>query len=133
MASIGISYSPQGGGTPYNLVLDNFGGQELPRSYESSASFGNSANGAVIMSGPAYRQKFQWVISSLVPDTDALLFDEMFRAWDSDRGNGLPVACGLIDNTFGPSVSANVVFITPPSYTYMGPRLTLVSFGLKEA
>ena len=133
MSSIGISYSPQGGGTPYNFVLDNFGGQELPRSYEASASFSDSANGATLLSGPAYRQKYQWVISSLMPDSDALSFDEMFRAWDLDRGNGLPVGCGLIDETFGPSVSATVVFVTPPVYTYMGPQFTLVSFGLKEA
>lgn len=133
MSSIGISYSPQGGGTPYNFVLDNFGGNEMPRSYESSASFSDSANGATLLTGPAYRQKYQWVISSIMRSPDALQLDEMFRAWDLDRGDGLPVGCGLIDNTFGPSVNATVVFITPPTYTYMGPRLTLVSFGLKEA
>ena len=133
MARIGISYTSQNGGVVYNFVLDNFGGFEMPRSYESSTSFTDSANGASLLTGPAYKQKYQWVISTVMPDSSALNFDSMFRSWDEDRGEGLPVACGLTDTTFGPQVDANVVFVTPPSYTYMGPALTLVSFGLKEA
>lgn len=132
MKRIGISYTPQSGG-PYNFILDNFGGMEIPRSYQASASFSDSANGASILTGPAYVQKYQWVISTVMPDSDAFSFDAMFRAWDLDRSNGLPVACGLTDTTFGPQVDATVVFVTPPSYTRMGTRFALVSFGLMEA
>lgn len=132
MSRIGLSYTSPNGGGAYNFILDNFGGFELPRSYEASASFSDSANGATLSSGPAYKQKHQWVISTIMPKGDAVDFDSMFGAWDADRGLGLPVACGLVDTTFGPEVQATVVFVTPPSYTHMGPGFTLVSFGLKE-
>lgn len=133
MAQIGISYTPSGGSPVYNFVLDNFGGNEMPRSYLSSADFSQSANGASIISGPAFRQKYQWVVSTVMPTSDAGNFDAMFRAWDQDRANGLPVACGITDTTFGGQVDADVVFVTPPSYTYFGPGFSLVSFGLMEA
>ena len=132
MSVLGLSYSAQGGGV-YNFVLDNFGGNEMPRSYESSASFSSSANGASILTGPAYRQKYQWVISTIMPTASAHEFDEMFVDWDTDRSAGYPVALGVNDQTFGATVTGNAVFVTPPSYTRMGPQLTLVSFGLLEA
>lgn len=133
MAQIGLSYTPSGGSPVYNIVLDNFGDQAMPRTYDGSASYSDSANGASILEGPAYRQKYLWAVSSLVTDTLALEFDEMFRAWDADRAAGLPAVCGVADTTFGPQIDTQVLFITPPSYTYMGPKLTMISFGLKEA
>ena len=132
MAQIGLSYTPSGGSPVYNIVLDNFGSQSMPRTYEGSASYSDSANGAAILGGPAYLQKYIWAVSSLVASTLALEFDEMFRAWDTDRASGLPAVCGIADTTFGPQVDTQVLFITPPSYTYMGPKLTMISFGLKE-
>lgn len=132
MAQIGLSYTPSGGSPVYNIVLSNFGDDGLPRSYDGSANYTDSANGAAILDGPAYLQKYSWAVSSLVPKALALEFDEMFRAWDTDRAAGLPAVCGLSDTTFGPQVDTQVLFITPPSYTYMGPVLTMVSFGLKE-
>lgn len=128
---IGISYTDSGS-TAYNFQIDNFGDNAYPRSYMDSASFDMSANGASILGGPAFRQKYQWVISTIMQTTDAEAFDVMFQSWDYDRATGLNAACGLIDETWGPDVSANVVFVTAPSYARMGPRLTLVSFGLQE-
>jgi len=133
MAQIGISYTPSGGSPVYNFVLDNFGGNEMPRSYLASAEFSQSANGASIINGPAYSQKYQWAITTVMPTVDAGSFDAMFRDWDQDRASGLPVACGVTDTTFGADVNADVVFVTPPSYTYFGPGFSLVSFGLMEA
>lgn len=132
MAQIGISYTPSGGSPAYNFVLDNFGEQNMPRTYLSSTDFSQSANGASVISGPAFAQKYQWAISTVMPTTDAGDFDAMFRAWDQDRAAGLPVACGVTDTTFGAEVNASVVFATPPSYTYFGPGFSLVSFGLME-
>ena len=132
MKRIGLSYTSQGG-TTYNIIIDNFGDRAIPRTYESSAVFSDSANGAGIVSGPAYKQKFQWVISTLTTREKAEEFDIMFAAWDQDRAAGLPAACGIIDQTFGPDVVANAVFVTPPSYVCLSPRDYLVSFGLKEA
>jgi len=124
---IGISY----GGT-YNFQLDNFGDNAYPRSYVNSATFDLSANGANILGGPAFRQKYQWVISSVMDTAIAQDFDIMFRAWDLDRGRGEAAAVGIVDQTWGADVSTNAVFVTPPVYTRMGPNLTLVSFGLQE-
>ena len=132
MKRIGLSYTSQGG-TTYNIIIDNFGDRAIPRTYESSAVFSDSANGANISSGPAYKQKFQWVISTLTTKQKAEEFDLMFAAWDTDRSAGLPAACGIIDQTFGPDVVGSAVFVTPPSYVCLSPKDYLVSFGLKEA
>ena len=128
---IGISYTADGG-TASNFQIDNFGDNAMPRSYVSNARFNLSANGASILGGPAYRKKYQWVISTVMSTSDAEAFDVMFQAWDTDRAAGLTAACGVTDQTWGPDVSTNAVFVTPPTYTRMSPILTLVSFGLQE-
>ena len=127
---IGISYT--GGGAAYNFQIDNFGDNAMPRSYVGSISFDMSANGASILGGPAYRQKYQWVISTIMRTADAQDFDDMFRAWDADRAEGLTAACGVTDQTWGPVVDTNAVFVTAPTYTRLSPTLTLTSFGLQE-
>lgn len=132
MSQIGLSYTPSGGSPVYNIVLGNFGDQAFPRTYLDSASFDQSASGATLLTGPAYSQKYQWVISSVVDTAIAEQFDAMFQAWDADRAAGLAVACGITDNTFGATVNTSVIFVTAPSYTYMGPAYTMVSFGLQE-
>jgi len=132
VASIGIAYTPQSGSPAYNFVIDNFQDAAMPRTYMSSATFDKSVNGAVILGGPAYRDKYQWVIATLMPTADAEAFDDMFRAWDTDRAAGHSVACGIVDETWGAQVSTSAVFMTPPTYTYSGGNLTMVSFGLGE-
>jgi len=128
---IGISYTASGG-TAYSFQVDNFGDNAMPRSYVGSATFDLSANGANILGGPAFKQKYQWVISTIMGTPDAQAFDVMFQAWDTDRGAGLTAACGIVDQTWGPELTTNAVFVTPPVYTRMSPRLTMVSFGLQE-
>jgi hypothetical protein len=132
MSQIGVSYTPSGGSPVYNFVFDNFGDNALPRSYQGSATFTQSANGASIIAGPAFRQKYMWAFASIVTKEEAALFDEMFQAWDADRSAGIPAAVGVTDETFGPSVSASAVITTPPTYNRMGPRLMLVAFSLTE-
>lgn len=129
---IGISYTPSSGSPVYSLQFDNFGDNAFPRSYVNSVQFDLSANGTNIMGGPAYSQKFQWVVSSIVDSADALTFDQLYRSWDADRAEGRSAAVGIIDQTFGPDVDTSAVFVTAPVYTYMGPKLTMVSFGLQE-
>ena len=131
MSQIGISYTASDA-TVYNIVLENFGENAFPRTYQESASFEKSANGTSLISGPVYRQKYMWAISSIVLTTVATEFDSLFQDWDQDRSDGLSATCGVSDSTFGPTVSTSVVFSTPPSYTYMGPALTMISFGLME-
>ena len=128
---IGISYTASGG-TAYNFQIDNFGDNAMPRSYVGAASYGQSVNGASVLGGPAYAEKYQWVISTVMSKTTALSFDVMFRAWDADRAAGRTAACGVSDQTWGATVTTNAVFATPPSYTRLSPILTLVSFGLQE-
>ena len=132
MSTIGISYTPFAGSPVYSFQVDNFGDNAMPRSYVGSFDFTQSSNGANILGGPAFAQKYQWVISTIMSTTDAQNFDAMFRAWDTDRAAGLTAACGIIDNTWGPSVNTNAVFVTAPTYTRLSPILTLVSFGLQE-
>ena len=133
MSQIGVSFTPSGGSPVYNFVFNNFGDNALPRSYQSEASFSQSANGTTILDGPAYRQKYIWVFSSIIPTSEAVQLDAMFQAWDTDRSNGLPVACGVTDETFGSTVTTSAVFSTPPTYVRMGPQFTMVAFGLTEA
>jgi hypothetical protein len=132
MAQIGLSFTPSGGSPVYSIVFDNFGDNAMPRTYQSSASFDSSANGASLIQGPAYKQKYMWAISSIVPNAVATNLDALFADWDQDRSAGLAAACGVTDTTFGATVNASAVFSTPPSYTYMGPQYTMVSFGLME-
>lgn len=131
MARLGLSYTANGG-TVYNFILDNFGEDAYPRTYVSTASFDTSVNGTNILGGPARIQKYQWAVSSIVPTANASTFEEMFRAWDLDRSNGLAAAVGVSDETFGATVNTSAVFVTPPSYTWMGPGFTMISFGLQE-
>lgn len=132
MSQIGVSYTPSGGSPVYSFVFNEFGDNALPRTYQSTASFSQSANGTSILAGPAYRQKYLWVISSIIDTSVAAQFDVMFESWDSDRSQGLPAACGITDETFGAVVNASAIFSTPPSFVRMGPRLTMVSFALTE-
>lgn len=131
MGVIGISYTAEAGQV-YNIVFDNFGDSAMPRTYSGAVDFSLSANGTSILSGPVYRQKYQWVISTIMSKNDALNVDQLFRSWDTDRSQGLSAACGLSDTTWGPQVDTSVVFVTPPSFTRLSPILTLVSLGLSE-
>lgn len=132
MSQIGISYTPSGGTPVYNFVFSEFSGADLPRTYQSSVTFNSSSNGAAIVSGPAFRQKYLWAISSPLTAAEAADFDAMFRAWDTDRSNGLSAAVGIIDQTFGDEVNSSAVFSTAPTYTKMGPNYFMVAFGLTE-
>ena len=133
MLTVSISYTSQI--TPenvYDFTIDNFGDNAMPRSYVGEGDFTFSANGTSIISGPAYRRKYQWVISTMMIKADAVIFDKMFRDWDEDRSAGYAAACGIIDQTWGDPVSTNVIFLTPPVYTRLSPVDVSVSFGLQE-
>ena len=132
MSRIGISYTPDAGSPVYSFQIDNFGDNAMPRTYVGSFDFTQSTNGTNILGGPAYAQKYQWVISTVMDTTDAQSFDAMFRAWDTDRAAGLTAACGISDETWGATVNTSAIFVTAPSYTRLSPILTLVSFGLQE-
>ncbi len=129
MSTIGIAYS---GASSHNIVIDNFGDNAMPRSYVGSISYDLSSNGASILGGPAYRNKYQWVISTIVLKQTALDIDAMYQDWDTSRALGENAACGIIDETWGPAVNTSAVFVTAPRYTRLGPVYVLVSFGLQE-
>jgi hypothetical protein len=132
MAQIGVSFTPSAGSPVYNIIFDNFGSTDMPRTYQQGADFDRSAMGTNILTGPAYRQKYMWAMSSIVPTSQAESFDEMFQAWDTDRSAGLPVAIGVSDTTFGSTVNTSAVISTAPSYVRLSPTHTLVSFGMME-
>ncbi len=131
MPAIGIAYSGSAGA--FNIVITNFGGNQFPRSYQESATFSQSANGASILAGPAFKQKYQWAISTIMLKADAEILQDMFESWDKDRSAGLAAAVGIVDETGpGADVSTNAIFATPPTFTRMGPLQLMVSFGLME-
>jgi hypothetical protein len=132
MAQIGVSFTPNAGSPVYNIVFDNFGGNEMPRTYQQGSELTRSATGSNILTGPAFRQKYMWAMSSIVPTAEAETFDVMFQAWDSDRAAGYPVAVGVTDTTFGATVSTSAVISTAPNYVRLSPTHTLVSFGMME-
>lgn len=130
--SLGISYTPVAGTPVYDITFTEFTDSSLPRTYIADASYELSASGASILSGPAFRQKYIWAISCHQTPAKAQELDAMFRAWDEDRSNGYSAAVGIVDQTFGPQVTASGLFSTPPSYVYVSPSITLVSFGISE-
>jgi len=132
MSQIGVSFTPNAGSPSYSFTFTEFTGTELPRTYLDGFSFSNSANGANIITGAPYSQKYLWAISTPIAKADAITFDAMFKAWDTDRSNGLAAAVAVVDDTFGPQVSTNAVFSTNPTYDRWGPAFVLVSFGLTE-
>ncbi len=116
----------------YNFVFDKFVDDTLPRAYAEANNFSFSANGTAILTGPARAQRHLWAISSPLDNATAAEFDEMYKAWDLDRSNGLAVALGIIDQTFGDALATSAIFSTAPSYSKYGPANMLVSFGLTE-
>ena len=132
MSQIGISYTPQAGSPVYNFLFSEFSGADLPRTYQQSAQFTQSANGTSIISGAPYRQKYIWAVSSPMTTAEAASFDAMFQAWDTDRAAGYAAAVGIIDETFGSQVNTSAIFSTPPAYNRMSPTHMMVSFGLTE-
>jgi hypothetical protein len=131
MAVIAVSFTSSASDV-YNFVFDKFFDTTIPRSYVESNTFSFSVSGTAILNGPAYRQKRIWAINSLLTNEQAEDFDEMYIAWDQDRSEGLNVALGLADTTFGPQINANVIFSTPPTYQKFDPRHMLVAFGVTE-
>lgn len=132
MSQIGISFTPDAGSPVYNFLFSEFSGADLPRTYQSTAQFSQSANGTSILTGAPFRQKYIWAVSSPMPTAEAANFDAMFKAWDADRANGLAAAVGVIDETFGTTVNTSAIFSTPPTYTRMSPAYMMVAFGLTE-
>lgn len=132
MSTLGISYTRADDSQTWNIVLDQFTDNDLPRTYQASASFNNSANGSSILTGPAYRQKYIWGVSVLVTGATAQEIDALFRGWDTDRAAGWPAAVGIIDSTFGANVETSAVISSPPSYTRLSSDNWIVAFGLTE-
>lgn len=129
--AIGIAYSSQSSGT-FNVVFKNFTDNIFPRSYESQSNFTRTSSGTTALAGSGSQQKRIWAVSALVSKGDALELETMFRAWDLDRSDGYSAACGLTDDCFGPSLTTNVVFTTPPSFAWAGPQLVQVDFAVTE-
>ena len=132
--SIGLSYTSQEneGAPAIEILLTQFTDEDIPRTYQETASFTTSANGASVITGPAFRQKYIWGISVLVTKAQALKIDEIFQSWDSDRANGYTAAVGVTDNTFGAELVTSAIISTPPNFTRLSPDNWIVAFGLTE-
>lgn len=132
MASVAVSFTPDAGSPVYSFTFTDFTDNSYPRQYLTEVEFSQSVGGSSIIGGPPFLSKYIWTISSVLTSANAESFDEMYRAWDQDRSNGLTAALGVIDTTFGATVNTSAVISTAPSYNFWGPALTLVSFGMTE-
>lgn len=132
MSSVAISYTTQDTSTVYNIVFTNFTDGTLPRSYVEQTNYTYGTKGTSIVNGPAYQEKRVWAISSLLPTATAEQVDIVYRQWDQDRAAGYSAALGLVDTTFGGTVTTNVIFTTAPTFERYGPNYFTVSFGLTE-
>lgn len=126
----GISVTNSAG----TFKAQGFDGNEIARIYDGSSSFSRSAAGTQIVSGPTFRQKYIWAIACKCTETEALLLDTIFQAWDASRADGASAVVNVVDETFGPNVATTAVFSTPPSFTRSsnGGNIYSVSFGLTE-
>lgn len=132
--SIGLAYTAQsGGGDVYNVVIKDLRDNALARTYVSNNSYSYSANGASLLTGPAFRQKYVWTVSAFLAPEEALTLDGMFRAWDADRGTGLPAAIGVTDQLFGDTVDTSAVFTVPPAFARYSAKTWQVDFAIQEA
>lgn len=131
MADFGIAYSSSGGSS-FNIILAVFAESSIPRSYSNESGMVPGLAGATLLTGPTYSQKRIWSISAVVTKIIALELDSLFRAWDQDRSSGISAACGVVDRTFGPDVSANAIFSTAPTFDYVSDNFIVASFGLME-
>ena len=130
MSAIGIAYVQ--GATTYNLLVDTFSGSEVARTYDASVTFERGISGQQLIQGRPGRQKYIWAISAVLTAAEAETLDEMFAAWDGDRGAGLAAAVGVTDETLFLPVTTSAIFTTPPSYIRMNPYTYTVAFGLTE-
>ena len=133
MAGIAIAYTSQEPPTAtYNVVFTDFTSRDLPRQWENAASFGRSQTGALLQQGPRFQQKYIWTIDCIVDYDVAEQLDALYKSWDYDRSQGKSVAVGITDATFGTPIQSQATFSTAPTFTYAGPRKTIVSFGLTQ-
>lgn len=131
--SIGLAYTSQSGGVVYNVVVKELRGNALARTYVNNSNFQYSQNGASVLDGPAFRQKYGWTVSAFLTPEEALNLDGMFRAWDADRGQGLPAAIGVTDELFGEVVSTSAIFTVPPAFIRFSAKTWQVDFAIQEA
>lgn len=128
--SIAISFTDSQAAV-HNVVVESFDDDALPRSYGATGSFSQSANGSSILAGPAFAQKYIWAVSTIITKAEAEQVDALYKAWDYDRAQGLPVAVGILDQTFGGDITTSATFTTAPNYVRAGLYYQ-VSFGLTE-
>lgn len=131
MSAIGVAYTSSSGDS-YNVTFDQFTEVELARSYVESTEFQRGVSGTQLIIGRPGRSKFLFAISAFVDEATAKDLDDMFRAWDVDRGKGLAAAVGVLDQTGFTDESCSAIFTTPPSFTKAGPNYYAVAFGLTE-
>lgn len=131
MSAIGVAYTSSEGDS-YNVTFDQFSEVELARTYAEGTEFQRGVSGTQLIVGRPGRAKYVFAIAAYVTPAVALDLDNMFQAWDEDRGKGLAAAVGFLDETGFKTESGSAVFTTPPSYAKAGPNLYAVSFGLTE-
>jgi len=130
--AIAIGYNSQSGGRSYNLVFRDFTSTDIPRSFDNTAGFNRSQTGALIQQGPRFTQKYVYTIDCMVETQVAEDLEQLYADWDTDRASGRSVAVGLVDTCFGATKELTVTFSVAPTFTYAGPRHTIVSFGLQQ-
>ena len=129
MASVRIQWST------YDFTFTDFTGGELPRTFVSTSALTRSATGAQVYGGAPYTAKYIWAISVVSDKEEARQIMDMFEAFDQERSTGNLPKITVTDTTFGPAVTGEAVFTTPPSVGRWGGAAALsyaVSFGITQ-
>lgn len=128
---LSLGYTSQGA-IEYNVTFAQFTGEQIARTYQPVTGYSRSVTGAQVLTGPPTRAKYIWAVSASLDKASALVLDNLFRAWDLDRSSGIAAACSLLDSTFGPEISAEVVITTPPTFSYVSEHFVVIDMGLTE-
>lgn len=131
MASFSVAYTAQSG-TVYDITFREFSAQEVMRTYQASVTFQRTVSGSQVLSGPPTVSKYVWGVSGLCDKTIGLQLDDLYRAWNLDRANGISAAVAVLDLTWGTIGQRSAVFSTPPSFTYYNNVAIFANFGLTE-
>lgn len=138
------------GNDVYALDVVRFADTTLPRQSLDNVSVEFATLGAGYGIGPIgslpkiwtidtvlYRQATSFAQKNGVSYDEVKLINELFAAWDADRGNGLAARLTISDEllSFGSAYSAQAWFTTAPAYSLVdsyGNNLIAVTFGLTE-
>lgn len=132
----GITVSFDDGVGVYSLKVTEFRGEQFPRAFVETASFGFSAAGSALQSANTREARRVWAIVCQVNHPDYHELEELYVAWDRLRATGAAAVVSVQDETFlkdpAQPISALCVFTQAPSVDFVRGDTVGTSFALAE-